>query len=218
MKKTLLSLMIVSAAITASAQSPVKLGIKAGTTFSKFSIEGDEGGTIKSNLSFYIGGIVDFPVSDMFSVQPGITLSGKGFKVDESGSGGGLSGRINVKTNLMYIEVPVNAVFSFPIGNGNIFLGAGPYYGMAITGNVKTKGSMTSDHETTSVSTSDNIEFGKNGDFKRGDFGANFLGGYQLSNGFNIHAGYGLGLSNIAHDSEEKVKNRVISVGLGFSF
>lgn len=219
MKKLLLSLVILGAGLTASAQtSPVKFGVKAGVTLPKWTADGDEDGMIKSNLSFYVGGTVDFQVSEMFSVQPGITLSGKGFKVDESGSMEGMSGSVTAKTNVMYVEVPVNAVASLPVGDGKIFLGAGPYYGMAITGKVKSKGTITIDGQTESESSSEDIEFGKDGDLKRGDYGVNFLAGYQLSNGFNIHAGYGLGLANIAQDSDAKIKNRVLSFGVGFSF
>lgn len=220
MKKLLLSLMMVGAGIAASAQtSPVKFGIKAGVTFPKASTSEDtEGMDIKTNTSFYIGGTADIPVGGMFSIQPGITLSGKGFKVDESEIVDGFGGSILAKSNVWYIEIPVNALVNIPVGDGKVFLGAGPYYGMAITGKVKTKVSLTMDGQTQSESSDEDIDFGKDGDLKRGDFGINFLGGYQLSNGFNIHAGYGLGLSNIVQDSEGDLKNRVLSVGLGFSF
>ncbi|MDR6784780.1 hypothetical protein ABIE26_003426 [Pedobacter africanus] len=223
MKKLLLSLMIVGAGIAASAQSPVKFGIKAGANFAKVSSDGEEMGDVKLNPSFYVGGTVDFAVSEIFSVQPGLLLSGKGMKLEgtEDFSDGDVSGKVTAtaKRNLMYIEIPVNAVFSFPAGNGKVFLGAGPYYGIAVSGKDKAKISGNIDGQKISSSTDSDVEFGKDGDVKRGDFGVNFLGGYQLGNGFNIHAGYGLGLGNIAQDSDDiKVNNRVLSVGLGFSF
>jgi len=207
MKKLLLSLTISAAALTASAQtSPVKFGVKAGVTFPTLSISEDEDGAVKSNTGFYVGGTVDFGISEMFSLQPGLTLSNKGAKMDILG--------VTAKTNLMYIELPVNALVNIPVGDGKVFVGGGPYYGMAISGKNKVSGSF----EGESVSESEDIEFGDDGEFKRGDFGVNFLGGYQLNNGFNIHAGYGLGLSNISNDSDAKTKNRVFSVGVGFSF
>ena len=58
-------------------------------------------------------------------------------------------------------------------------------------------------------------------DLRKGDFGINFLAGYQLTNGFNVGVNYGLGLNKILpdfEDSDNKAKNRVFSVTLGFSF
>lgn len=86
----------------------------------------------------------------------------------------------------MYIEVPVNLVYSIPTGNsGNIFLGAGPYAGFGIHGKAK-QGNVS---ESGSFS---------DADLKTFDAGLNFLGGYKFINGFLINGGYGLGLTNIA--------------------
>ncbi|WP_294347757.1 hypothetical protein [uncultured Sphingobacterium sp.] len=55
---------------------------------------------------------------------------------------------------------------------------------------------------------------------QRFDAGLNLLGGYKLTNGFLINAGYGLGLTNMAKKSVNgvSVKNRVFSVGVGYQF
>jgi opacity protein-like surface antigen len=217
MKKLLLSMVIAGAALTASAQSPVKFGIKAGVTLPTWSISEDDEGALKSDLSFYIGGLADIPVSDMFSVQAGLTLSGKGAKIDgkmEDEDGNNIS--LAIKQSLMYLEVPVNAVVNIPAGDGKIFFGAGPYFGYAISGKSKVKGSLTVDGQTASDSQSEDLDF--DSDYKRVDYGVNALAGYQLGNGLNIHAGYGLGLANIIRSDEGEIKNRVFSVGLGFSF
>ncbi|TCC98697.1 porin family protein [Pedobacter hiemivivus] len=222
MKKILLSLMIASAGLAVKAQETgIKFGVKAGVTFPTLSYSSDleEGMKNKANTSFYVGGTVDIPVGGMFTIQPGLTFSGKGDKQEASVSEGGDSFSAKSSTSLMYIEIPVNAVVSFPVGEGKVFVGAGPYYGMAISGKSKMESKMTVDGVTVSDEESNDADFGKDGDTKRSDFGVNFLGGYQLSNGFNIHAGYGLGLSNIAKNSGDlKVKNNVLSVGVGFSF
>lgn len=222
MKKILLSLMIAGAGLAVKAQETgVKFGVKAGVTFPTLSYSQDleEGAKSKANTSFYIGGTVDIPVGGMFTIQPGLTFSGKGGKQEASISEGSDSFTMSASRSLMYIEIPVNAVVSFPAGSGKVFVGAGPYYGMAISGKDKIESKMTLDGVTESDDDSSDVEFGKDGDVKRGDFGLNFLAGYQLGNGFNIHAGYGLGLSNIAQNSGDlKVKNNVLSVGVGFSF
>ncbi|MNK06616.1 hypothetical protein D3C87_245150 [compost metagenome] len=222
MKKILLSLMIAGAGLAVKGQETgVKFGVKAGVTFPTLSYSSDleEGVKNKANTSFYVGGTVDIPVGGMFSIQPGLTFSGKGDKQEASVNEGGDSFSLKASTRLMYIELPVNAVVSFPVGEGKVFVGAGPYYGMAISGQSKRESKMTVDGITVSEDNSSDADFGKDGDTKRGDFGLNFLAGYQLGNGFNIHAGYGLGLSNISKNSGDfKVKNNVFSVGVGFSF
>lgn len=226
MKKLLLSLMLVAGlgyAATAQktpAKGGVKIGVKAGVNLAKIVVTGLEGEEKdiydkgnKMNTSFYIGGIVDVPVSSMFSVQPGLTLSGKGGKVEYTSDGGGAS--IKNTNNVMYIEVPVNAVVNFQAGAGKFFVGAGPYFGMGITG--KSKSEVTIGGVT--EKDSEDVKFGSEADeTKRTDFGANFLLGYQLKNGLNLHAGYGLGLSNTSNSDQNKTKNNVISVGLGFTF
>ncbi len=217
MKKLVLSLMMVGACIAASAQkNPVKFGVKAGVNFPTLNFSEDLllGAEPKATTSFYFGGTADIPVGGMFTIQPGIILSGKGTKIE--GVGG--SDNATAEFNLMYIEIPVNALVNIPVGDGKVFIGAGPYYGIAITGKNKLKGSLEEDGQSMSGTIEEDMEFGDDGEFKRPDFGVNFLGGYQLGNGFNIHAGYGLGLSNISQLSEIKTKNRVLSVGVGFSF
>jgi len=219
-KKLLLSLTILAGlGLTASAQTnPVKFGIKAGAAFSNLSFS-SSGYTETGDMStsFYIGGTVDIPVSEMFSVQSGLLYIGKGTKQsgDLGDLGDGFSGKGEVKINPFYLEVPVNLVANFQAGSGKFFIGAGPYYAIGLGGKIKVKGTVGS----SSAEIKEDIKYGDGEAFKRGDFGINLLTGYQLSNGFNIHAGYGLGLSNVLNaDGDGKAKNRVISVGLGYSF
>jgi hypothetical protein len=232
MKKLLLSLMLVAGlgyaatAQTTTTSGGVKIGVKAGVALPKISVSGEGADAIndntKFNTSFYVGGIVDIPVSPMFSVQPGLSLIGKGSKIETSETGGGQTAVGTYKASLMYIELPVNAVVNFQTGSGKFFIGAGPYAAMGIAGKSKSEVKVNGTVDP-QFSTDEDIKFGSNedDDFKSTDFGVNFLLGYQLNSGLNLHAGYGLGLSNISPTSEgsdQKSKNRVISVGLGFTF
>lgn len=214
MKKTLLSLALIAGlGLAANAQmAPVKYGVKAGVAFPNmtFSSEGVSASQ-KSNTSFYLGGTVDLALSEMFAVQPGLTLIGKGTKTSDTDE----SGVYTQKLSTLYLEIPVNLVASFTAGSGKVFVGAGPYYAFALSGETKEKDSDGTYKE--------DIQFGSSDEdmLKGGDLGLNFLAGYQLSNGFNIHAGYGLGLTNLNPSSESdnyKIKNKVFSVGVGFSF
>lgn len=217
MKKTytlilacLLSGVAMAQETSGTTKSGIKYGIKAGVNFATISLSGkdvdkEEKDVLKSQTSFLIGGLVDIPVSGSFSIQPGLTLSGKGFKEEYTDK------EDNESTNVMYLEIPVNAVYRI----GGIYLGAGPYAAVALSGK----------NEDSDPETKEKIEFGndpeKDHEIRRGDFGINFLAGYQLQNGINVGVNYGLGLNNVATeytDYDYKAKNRVFSVTVGFSF
>lgn len=216
MKKLMLSLSLVLGLTVSSLaqQVPVKFGIKAGVNFPNMTVSTTgASASFDSKTSFYAGGTVEFAFSDLFSVQPGLTFVNKGTKLstgsfefdDQTLEGEDLS------INSSYIEVPVNLLLNLNVGNaGKVFLGGGPYYAFAVSANVKA-GDLKEDWPMGSA----------DGEYKRGEFGLNFLGGFQLNNGLNIHAGYGLGLSNVVagmEDMDVKFKNKAFSVGLGFRF
>lgn len=213
MKKVLLSL---GAALlfAVGAQAQVGYGLKAGVNLGKYSnVTDEESDYQKNNVSFYLTGFADLPVAPQFSIQPGVSLQGKGNKFEASGDLADGSWT----TNVMSIEVPVNAVYYIPAGAGNVFLGAGPYVGFNVSGKHKVEGSF-GDSE---ASEEFDIEFGSGDDqMKRIEAGANFMAGYKLPNGFLINASYGLGLTNLnnSSDSDNKVSNRVLSFGIGFQF
>lgn len=213
MKKLLLSLALVAGLSTAVlAQNPVKLGLKAGLAFPNMSISaGGLSIAFDSRTSFYVGGTADFAISDVFSVQPGLTFVSKGTKFSgDEFELGDISADADAATlNFSYVEIPVNLLANFKVANaGKVFFGGGPYYAFAVDAFAKS-GSLKED-----------VDFEEDG-FKRGDFGVNFLGGFQFNNRLNIHAGYGLGLSSVIDDQEQmdvKFKNKVFTVGLGFTF
>jgi len=134
MKKStiIMSVAILFATIsTASAQDGIKFGVKAGVNFAKMAVSGDEeeDAGLKALTSFQIGALVDLPVSSAFSVQPGLTLSGKGSKATYSEE----DYDAKWTTNIMYLEIPVNAVYKI----SSFYVGAGPYAAFAISGKDK---------------------------------------------------------------------------------
>lgn len=214
--------------VNVSAQEGIRFGIKGGAVLSNFVFpDAEKNGMYSSNnLSFYVGGTVDIPISKKFSLQPGIVFIGKGAKQNESYSITEESMTYAVKRDgkmsPFYIEVPVNLVAYFANKKGRFFVGAGPYYAIGIAGKGKYDISETINSETTTVNVDRNLVFGnkKESDLKRGDFGANFLVGYQWESGFNVHLNYGLGLSDINGDKQLDVKttNVALGGGLGFTF
>lgn len=218
MKKLVLSLLTVAALSTAAlAQSskPVKFGLKAGVAFPNMTFSaGNASFSYGTKTSYYVGGTVEFELSDLVSIQPGLTFIDKGTKINSSSFGfnnDDFLTDVNATLNFKYLELPVNALVNFKTGDaGKLFVGAGPYFAYALSANAK----MGSEKEK--------IEF-KDSGFGRSDYGLNFLAGFQLNNGLNIHAGYGLGLRNLVNDEDAQdfdasIKNKVFTIGLGFSF
>ena len=158
-----------------------------------------------SKVGFKAGGVVNIPVVAGFYVQPGIFYSTKGFKYN-----GDLPG-IESSTNLGYIEVPVNALYRFDLGNaGGIFVSAGPYAAFAVNGKTKTT--------LLGVETKTDVEFGSDaGETKRFDYGLNAGLGYETPWGVYVRAQYGLGLANLSNINDGTVKNKGFQFSLGFT-
>lgn len=201
MKKLLLSAAILFGSLGAFAQGGLGYGLRAGVNIPKYSLSNE---STQSNTGFFVTGYLDAPISPYFSIQPGLSLQNKGGKWTKASE---------IKESVMSLDIPVNLVAKLPTGDsGNFFIGAGPYVGFGLSG--KRKGELGEGN----VRIERDLNFGsnENDDLKRTDFGINFLAGYQLTNGFQINAGYGLGLTNLAPASGDMAKNRIWSIGIGF--
>lgn len=209
MKKNLLSLGA-TFLLAAGANAQVSYGVKAGLNLPKVKITADDVNmsyTSDASTNFYVSGYASIWAAPNFAIQPGVSLQGKGGKVKEGHFTGGAAGE-TATLNFMSIEIPVNAVYYIPTGTvGSVFVGAGPYLGFNVSAKAK-NGNISQD-----------INIGSSDDeMKRIDYGANFLAGYKLSNGILFNLGYGLGLANLENIDSPKVKNQVLSLGVGFEF
>ncbi len=122
----------------------------------------------------------------------------------------------SIDMSIQYIEIPLNATYTLNTNSGQMQIGAGPYYAFAISGRMKS----TIDAEEDEEQNTEKLKFGNSADdnFRRRDFGLNFLAGFRFDNKISIKAGYGLGLASIATASSEgSIKNRLFSIGLGYS-
>ncbi|MFD2598924.1 porin family protein [Sphingobacterium corticis] len=210
MKKVLLSFGV-AMLLAGAAQAQVSYGLRGGVNLGKISNLGENQ---SNNTSFHVTGYADLPVAPNFSIQPGLSLQGKGTKFDsnfENASG-------SYTRNTMSLEIPVNAVYYIPTGySGSVFLGAGPYVGMNLSGKDKIKGDLAN---TAGFENERDLSFsGDNKDMNRIDAGVNFLAGYRFNGGLLLNAGYGLGLTNLNPVSNNTTyANRVWSFGVGFQF
>ena len=205
---------------TSATASGTKFGLKVGVNLPKYSFHVDDGENPETGTStnFHVTGYADLPLSTNFSVQPGLSLQGKGAEINDNDI-------YETKHNTLWIEVPVNLVAKVPLGASgtNFFLGAGPYAAYGVAGESKTEFKKSGLGYDEGDEISEDIKFGdKEGkDLKPLDLGFNFLAGFQLSNGFNLGAGYGLGINDLRPKnttSDGKLTNRVLSFSVGYSF
>ncbi len=83
------------------------------------------------NPGFHLGATINFPYSDVFSIETGLLLSTKGYNIKGE--------NININLNLMYLDIPINAKASFELGDIKMYGLLGPYIGLGISGKNKIK-------------------------------------------------------------------------------
>ncbi|NII85526.1 MULTISPECIES: outer membrane beta-barrel protein [unclassified Pedobacter] len=246
MKKLLLSASVILLATGAFAQTKMtgetsRFGIKAGVNLSKFHAGGDDNAAnafndnAKNNVGFNVTAFGDFGVGNNFFIQPGVSLQNKGNKFESTGTStvgnNTITTTSSIKTNLMAIEVPINAVFRIPTGDaGAVQISAGPYIGFNISGKDKGQTTITTvnnSNNTSATVTNSNdrdLSFGSANDKNYGstDFGANFGLAYRTNSGFLVGANYGLGLTDLTPKDRQansnKLTNRVLGFSVGYSF
>ena len=197
--------------------------LKGGANFSNISIS-ENGSVDKANTlsSFHLGVMVDLPLASILSFQGGLLYTGKGSKVEFGKPGDAVY--VQGTSGPMYIEMPLQLVAKIPIVIGKIFVGAGPYGAIGITGKnkltIQSGGATTYSNKNIAFSGDSTVTpsiygFGR---LKRLDFGLNALAGIEISR-FIFTANYGMGFAdikegNINNDNDNN-KYRVLSFSVG---
>lgn len=195
---TLTLLAFIISISTVNAQ--MTFGPKIGGNFSKLNWKEGENNESDPNyeyqLGWQVGGILDFQLSEMWSIRPGINLNRKStkFKTDDP-----FFDDVETKLSTTYIQVPVNLVLSLPVSHYHLKLSAGPYFQRGISGKVVRELDDTSNEKDILFKEQPDDYDTNDGDvyLNPWDFGINFGIGYQIEY-FLISLEYDLGLSNIA--------------------
>ena len=216
----MLSVTLVAAlGLVAIAQTPPpRFGLKVGYSFHQFEASANalpaevEQESHKSICGAFTA---EFPLNDFFSVQSGLSYISKGTSAVRSDQGQYF---LTYGYKLAYLELPVNALFNFEAGPGRLFLGGGPYYSVVFKAKVFTELEQGTPVGGAYLTSPVKIGNAEDSEFKRADFGVNFLTGYQLNKGFGINAAYSLGLRNISSASQGSIKNRGFSAAVSYIF
>jgi hypothetical protein len=212
MKKTIIFLTAIFAVHFVSLAQNTRVGFTAGVSLSNYKITADNfsyKGDTKAGITF--GVLVDAPLSDHFSFQPGLNFIQKGLNNSED-MGGGVT--VKSKSTINLIEVPVNFLYNSNGAGGNFFAGAGPSLGFGISGNSRTTYSDGTPEESSDIKFGNTID----DDLKGLDLGANLIAGYCLKSGLMFSVNYNFGLSNLVPKPEgnEKMKSHYIGIKLGW--
>jgi hypothetical protein len=209
-----LALAAIALVTDARAQESTTFGLRAGVNFQ--NLTGEIGGNDLENklkTGFHIGVNAEIPIAPEFYLQPGVLFSTKGAKSDEDD---------DVKTNISYVEVPINFLFKPTLGTGKLLLGIGPYIGIAVGGKIKGDGDDVDIEFKNDITAN---EFATGDPYlKRLDFGGNLLAGYEFSSKFSFQLNAQLGMSNLFPKvngdklDNTKMKNTGFGVSLGYRF
>lgn len=203
MKKILVSAVIMLCCIvSASAQKGEKSmtwGIRGGLNFASASYETDETSVkTKSRTSFHLGVIADFPQNDTWSIQTGIYLTEKGYRIG--------SGKEKTECKPLYLEIPVLASYRYNMKKDlQLQLSAGPYLAYGIGGNV-------------SGGDEDQSIFGENSNMKRFDLGPHLAAGLLISKEYYVGLAYEMSFINNIDNDDITYKNKNLMLSVGYNF
>jgi len=221
MKKIIL-LIFLSVAIKPLFAQTVKFGIKAGLNESTIDIGSSQDNANKttSRAGFNAGAFAEFQFNSL-SIEPGLFYTIKGANYISSFTRNNPQNSVQqavtmkAKTTYNYLELPLNVLYNIKVAPGKIFVGGGPYWAMALSGN---ENSTTTVDGSSTTAPETKLSFGGDSGLKRADFGLNALAGITLKNGLLFSADYGYGLTDVLKFDNSQIKHRVLSFSVGYSF
>ncbi|WP_173002915.1 porin family protein [Chitinophaga sp. SYP-B3965] len=183
---------------------------------------------------WHAGLIADIHLVKGFYLQPRLLLSRKGDEKEYRVGANGFYHITNDKTNLTYLELPLNLLYKKSLGRGKLAVGAGPYFAKALSGKYSTHRSSRDENAATLIIT----EYRDQGKieitnkqpalipspqyapfyYKPYDAGLNFIAGYECKNGLLFNVNYSLGLADVYTYSPEKRRNRYFGLSAGYLF
>ncbi len=196
MKKIIL-LAAVSIMSVSAAFSQVSFGVKGGLNLASATNIDDEFGM---KPSFYIGGIMEYRISNLFGISPELLYSRQGVQMKED--------EATARVRLSYIDIPVLAKL-YVIDN--LSLDLGPQVGFLIDSDIWVKAG--GQKVTVELPNSD---FGVPGP---NTLDVSFAMGltYNIGKIF-VQGRYNLGLTKLFKDDPMDSKNGVIQLGAGYRF
>jgi hypothetical protein len=157
---------------------------------------------LKAKWGLSAGGFIQFNIAKVLAIQPEFMYTLKGARMEEEV----LGETMKAAFNLSFLEVPVLVKLMIPTPGGvkpSLFVG--PAVAFKLSAKLKTEYLGQTDTEDLSE------------DMEDTEFGLIFGGGLDFGK-FTFDVRYSLGLTTLSVYEDEEIKNRVISVKVGFTF
>jgi hypothetical protein len=222
MKAKLLSTAILLFAVSFGVTAQVKPVVKAGVINSTWKGDAYESfgslldktdGYLKdrNRNGFYIGGAVDVPLGDNFSIEPGLIYTQRGYGVKGNLTINALKiDMLNARatSQMHYVDVPV--LFKVkPAGGFTVF--AGPQVSYLVNNNLR------ADVNVLGFSLL-NTNLDITNQFNRLDVGVTGGIGYESESGIGVSAAFERGFNRLDKNQNFSVFNQGIKVGLTYKF
>ncbi len=191
MKKLIISAIAISSFFIATAQHAA-FGVKGGLNVASVNVK-TSAYSVDPRISAHFGGLAHIHLSEQFALQPELTFSGQGFKINGTGA------NADQHYNLNYLNLPVLLQYMF---NSGFRIETGPQLGAL----------LSAKHKVGSVQTDINSSY------KTLDFSWDFGLGYLTPSGFGIDARYNPGIAKINDGESPKVTNSVFQAGVFYQF
>ncbi len=184
----------------------IHYGIKAGLNMSYITFTGDPTFNPFHILPLpmaQIGAVAEVELSGQWLVQPGLLLSGRGYRWRTPGFRG--------DTKLYYLTIPATVMFR----NKTFYAGAGPYAGIGLMGTQVDRYTSHGGRHEEILS----LGNGPDDSYKRFDCGMNIEAGL-VKGQFRVGVGYVIGLINIFNEdiyaTDARAQHGCVSFNLTF--
>ena len=167
--------------------------------------------TTSGRTGFHAGGFANIPIGEMFSIEPGVYYSQKGYTMKgelQLAKMDFLGANVTAQVQSHYIDIPV--LIKAEVAKG-LEIYAGPQVSVLAKNNLRLRaGALGFNVLNRNIDITDN--------FNNTDFA--IVGGvaYTFDNGFSINGGYDHGLSRLDKNGMFNAYNRNFKVGVGFRF
>ncbi|MBF9223893.1 porin family protein [Hymenobacter ruricola] len=212
-----------SAPASSGSNSSVRFGFRGGLnvadiqgdavkTFTDLAGYAPDGAITKQmRPGFYAGVYATLPLGSSFAIEPGINYSEKGTVLKGTlpfPALDFLNANVTGTARLAYIDVPVLAkVFVTP----GLYFYAGPQASFLVNGQARVEAGALG-------FSAYKQDFDISNQLRKVDFSAVGGLGYQFENGLGLSAGYDYSLTSLDANNRFDAQNRVIKVGLNYSF
>ncbi|WP_196889305.1 porin family protein [Aureivirga sp. CE67] len=209
MKKLLVTILLLTGGFLTSQAQEISFGVKGGINFASLTNTGTY--NVSSIKDWTAGIVVEFEISDRFSIQPEVLYSAQGGDVNfvrPNPEYMSLIDYFDAKVNLDYINVPILAKFYVVDG---LSIDIGPQFAFLVDNNIEFTKTVPTNPQPT-------VTYHKTTLPQKKSFGIDgSVGlGYKFPERIFIQGRYNFGLIDI--EDIEKSKNSVFQLTIGYEF